>query len=67
MPKGDYCSYVLRLWKSKRRGRPLWQAELQDIHTGERRRFTLGALFSFLQTHYGPEDGLSPDPCPEEE
>jgi hypothetical protein len=62
MPKSDYCSYVLRLWKSQRRGRPVWQAELQNIHTGERRRFTPGALLSFLRTHYGQGDAELPDP-----
>jgi hypothetical protein len=61
MPKDDYRSYVLRLWKAQRQGRSLWQAELQDVHTGKRHSFTLEGLLSFLQAHYSLGDEQSPD------
>ena len=43
-------SYLLRLWQVKREADLIWQASLQNAHTGERIGFaTMEALLSYLR------------------
>jgi hypothetical protein len=50
----DYLSYLLRLWRARERGRPVWRASLQSPHTGERVSFrTLDELCAFLRRQSG--------------
>lgn len=60
--KRDYKSYLLRLWRAGEKRKGLWQAMLENPHTGERHSFTgVDALFSFLRatTGTGREAGKS--------
>ncbi len=42
-------SFLLRLWSSSDRGNSVWQASLEDPHTGERVGFaSLEHLFAYL-------------------
>mgnify|MGYP001551963900 CR=1 FL=1 len=55
LPEGSkeqqgYLSYLLRLWKTDGRERPLWRASLKSAHTGEQVGFaSLADLFAFLE------------------
>lgn len=64
-----YQAYLLRLWRSKSRGRWSWRASLESPRTGERQLFAcLEQLFAFLndKTHLEtPESGADiQDPRP---
>ena len=56
MVEQDYISYLLRLWRAVRGGRPGWQASLECIHTGEQQTFSLEGLLAYLQSRYGPAE-----------
>lgn len=44
-----YQAYLIRLWRSKSRGRWSWRASLESPRTGERQLFPcLDQLFTFL-------------------
>ena len=46
----DYLAYLLRLWRTSRRGRVTWRASVESAETRERRGFAnLNALFDFLR------------------
>ncbi len=48
--KGDYLSYLLRLWRENDEDRPVWRASLKQVQTGEQVGFTsLEGLFGFLR------------------
>jgi hypothetical protein len=54
----DYFSYLLRLWRVRKGGPPVWRASLQSPQTGERVSFaTLDDLCTFLRK----QTGLVPD------
>jgi len=53
MVEEDYISYLLRLWRVVRAGRPGWQASLEDTRTGERVNLHLEELVAFLQDRFG--------------
>jgi hypothetical protein len=59
----EYQSYLLRLWRTSSRGKPVWRASLESAQTGERRGFAdLASLFAFLeqQTRNNGEHGSRP-------
>jgi hypothetical protein len=44
-----YQAYLLRLWRTNRRGQPVWRASLEDPHTGMQYGFaSLAQLVTFL-------------------
>jgi hypothetical protein len=50
----EYASYLLRLWRTERDGRPVWHASLEGTFDGQRLNFSsLEALISFLEGHFG--------------
>jgi hypothetical protein len=50
----DYASYLLRLWRTERDGRPVWHASLEGTADGQRLNFSsLDALVAFLERHFG--------------
>jgi len=52
--RSNYRSYLLRLYKSERHGRPAWRASLESTRTGERVDFDLEGLLRFLGKRFGP-------------
>ena len=56
MVEEDYISYLLRLWKVVRDGRPDWQASLESTLTGERVNLTLEDLVAFLEDRFGSSE-----------
>jgi hypothetical protein len=50
----EYQSYLLRLWRTSNRGKPIWRASLESAQTGERHSFAdLESLFIFLVQQTG--------------
>jgi hypothetical protein len=50
----EYQSYLLRLWRISRHGRPSWRASLESAQTGERHGFAdLASLVAFLEAQTG--------------
>ena len=50
----DYKSYLLRLWRTRRKGERLWRASIESPHTGQRMAFTnLAGLLAFLEKEIG--------------
>jgi hypothetical protein len=44
-----YFSYLLRIWRVVRTGKPTWMASLDEPQSGKRHSFTsLGSLIAFL-------------------
>jgi hypothetical protein len=53
----EYFSYLLRLWKVRGTGPPVWRASLEDVHTGERIGFAdLQGLLKFLEEQTNEAD-----------
>jgi hypothetical protein len=49
-----YISYLLRLWQTRSKGKPVWRASLERAGTGERRGFaSLADLLAFLEKEVG--------------
>ncbi len=49
-----YISYLLRLWRVSRAGKPAWRASLESPLTGQRLAFaSLADLFAFLADETG--------------
>lgn len=49
-----YISYLLRLWRGRRAGKPVWRASLESPLTGQRLGFAhLADLFAFLEDETG--------------
>jgi hypothetical protein len=61
----DYFSYLLRLWRVRKGGPPVWRASLQSPQTGERVSFaTLDDLYTFLRKQTGlGSDAEDAGPC----
>jgi hypothetical protein len=54
---GQYLSYLLRLWQTKREGEWVWRASLESARTGERSSFPdLEALCHYLRRETGVEE-----------
>lgn len=52
----DYRSYLMRLWRSHRRGRTGWHVMLEDPRTGERHGFeSLETMVDFLKSELGTD------------
>ena len=48
--RGDYLSYLLRLWRESDGEAPVWRASLKCSHTGDNVGFaSLEELFEFLR------------------
>jgi hypothetical protein len=55
-----YFSYLLRIWRVVRGGKPVWMASLDEPHTDKRHSFTsLQSLFAFLLQHTLDVDNLT--------
>jgi hypothetical protein len=53
-PERRYISYLLRLWRVSRTGKPVWRASLESPLTGQRLAFAnLADLFAFLESETG--------------
>ena len=49
-----YISYLVRLWRVRGRGKPIWRASLESPQTGQRLGFAnLADLFTFLADETG--------------
>ena len=49
-----YISYLLRLWRVNRTGKPVWRASLESPQTGQRLAFAnLADLFAILADETG--------------
>jgi hypothetical protein len=47
--QADYVSYLLRIWREKGKGQPVWRASLERSRTAERQVFpSLEELFEYL-------------------
>jgi hypothetical protein len=60
----DYRSYLLRLWRTRRKGEPVWRGSIESPHTGQRKAFTnLAGLLAFLEKEIGTvaENRPAPD------
>jgi hypothetical protein len=54
----DYASYLLRLKRSDRNGRPTWRASMESTLDGQRLEFSgLEALVAFLEERFGRRGG----------
>jgi hypothetical protein len=52
--RGDYLSYLLRLWRESDGEVAVWRASLRSSHTGEKVGFgSLEELFEFLRQRLG--------------
>ena len=52
--RGDYLSYLLRIWRENDGEVPVWRASLRSSQTGEKVGFgTLEELFEFLRHKAG--------------
>ncbi len=52
--RGDYLSYLLRLWRESDGEVPVWRASVKSSHTGETVGFaSLEELFEFLRQKAG--------------
>ncbi len=57
-----YRAYLIRLWRTGSRGKPVWRASLEDPHTGERHAFaSLEGLVTFLKEQIGGADQREAD------
>ena len=55
--KGNYASYLLRIWRMRDDAQPTWVASIQSPATGEQRCFSsVGALLAFLQAEFGESE-----------
>lgn len=46
----DYQSYLLRLWRAREAGNPVWRASLKSTHTGKQVGFAnVESLLAFLE------------------
>ena len=64
----DYKSYLLRLWRTRRKGEPVWRASIESPHTGQRKAFTgLPGLLAFLEKEIGSVADNRPAPDTDEE
>lgn len=60
--KGNYASYLLRIWRMRDDAQPTWVASIQSPATGELRCFSsVGALLAFLQTEFGESERSGED------
>ena len=58
--KGQYLSYLLRLWETTDGERRVWRATLESPLSGERRSFaSLDELFAFLADATAAEPPIS--------
>jgi hypothetical protein len=58
--KGQYLSYLLRLWETTDGERRVWRATLESPLSGERRSFaSLDELFAFLTDATAAEAPIS--------
>lgn len=52
-----YLSYLLRLWRVRVGGKPVWRGSLENPQTGERKGFAnLSELIMYLKTQIGKND-----------
>jgi hypothetical protein len=55
--EADYASYLLRLRRSKRNNRVVWQVSLESTRTGEINHFAnLAELLTYLNDHFTETD-----------
>ena len=55
-PEKNYIAYMLRLWRINNTGLLVWQASLEDPHSGKQIGFAdFESLFSYLKDQTGTD------------